>query len=416
MRAPIADWLVKIGLTEYTGLFVENELDLETLKDLTDADLRELGLPFGPRKRLLNALKQEAEPDSERRQLTVLYCDIVGSTQLAHLVDPEVLQTIIGLYEDTCAGCISRYDGYIHQRQGDGLIAFFGFPFAHEGEAARAIRAGLEIIDAMARLEVPEVGRLSVRVAVATGMTVVATVERGAFGETMNLAARLQGAAKPGSLVVSERVYRLAGGEFEYESLGDLDLKGIDVATRAYVVLGIGKAASRFDAVVHWNMSPLVGRSHEMETLLERWHSVCDQNAGQTVLISGEPGLGKSCIARSLLERLAADGLQPLRFQCSPFFVNSAFHPWIAHFERTLEFGRDEAPDSRLDKLEALLVGGYGLPLEDVRYIAAMLSLPHEGRYGPLTLTPQIAKEETIRVVVNIVNAAVLAEPIPVAF
>ena len=153
MTAPIADWLVKIGLAEYTGLFVENELDLGTLRDLTDADLKELGLPFGPRKRVLNALKQETVPDGERRQLTVLYCDIVGSTELAQLVDPEVLQTIIGLYEDTCAECISRYDGYIHQRQGDGLIAFFGFPFAHEGEAARAIRAGLEIIEAMAHLD-----------------------------------------------------------------------------------------------------------------------------------------------------------------------------------------------------------------------------------------------------------------------
>jgi class 3 adenylate cyclase/tetratricopeptide (TPR) repeat protein len=411
MRAPIADWLVKIGLAEYTELFVENELDLETLRDLTDADLRELGLPFGPRKRLLNALKQATEPDGERRQLTVLYCDIVGSTQLAQLVDPEVLQTIIGLYEDTCAECISRYDGYIHQRQGDGLIAFFGFPFAHEGEAARAIRSGLEIIEAMARLEVPEVGRLSVRVAIATGITVVATIERGAFGETMNLAARLQGAAKPGSVVVSERVYRLAGGEFEYESLGELDLKGIDVSTRAYVVLGIGKAASRFDAVVRWNMSPLVGRAHEMETLLERWHSVCDRNIGQTVLLSGEPGFGKSRVAYSLLERVAADGVQPLLFQCSPFFVNSAFHPWIANLERTLEFGRDETPDSRLDKLEALLVRVHGQPLEDVRFIAAMLSLPYESRYGPLTLTPRIAKEETIRVVVNIVKAAALAEP-----
>lgn len=141
MRAPIADWLVKIGLAEYTELFVENELDLETLRDLTDADLRELGLPFGPRKRLLNALKQATEPDGERRQLTVLYCDIVGSTQLAQLVDPEVLQTIIGLYEDTCAECISRYDGYIHQRQGDGLIAFLAF--LSRTKARRHARSGL---------------------------------------------------------------------------------------------------------------------------------------------------------------------------------------------------------------------------------------------------------------------------------
>jgi class 3 adenylate cyclase/tetratricopeptide (TPR) repeat protein len=418
MTASIADWLGKIGLGQYAGVFVDNEVDLATLRVLTDADLKELGLPFGPRKRLLNAVKQEAEPglaqpapEGERRQLTVLFCDMVGFTELAQRVDPEVLQTIARLYEDACAACISHYDGYIYQRLGDGIVAFFGFPLAHEGEAARAIRSGLEIAEAIARLEVPVVGRLRVRIGIATGIVVVAAGERNVVGETMNLAARLQAAARPGRVVVSERVYRLAGGEFEYESLGEPELKGISVPTRAYAVLGVGKAASRFDAAIRQNVPPLVGRAREMERLLERWQSVCNREGGQTVLLSGEPGLGKSHIASALLERLATNGVKSLRFQCSPFHINSAFYPVISNFERTLDFGRDEAPDSRLDKLEALLVGGYRLPLDDVRIIAAMLSLPHEHRYGPFTMTPRLAKEETIRVLVNIVRAAARTEP-----
>lgn len=413
MTASIADWLDKVGLGQYAGLFVDNEVDLRTLRVLTNADLKELGLPFGPRKWLLNALKQETElasarpvPEGERRQITVLFCDMVGSTELAQRVDLEVLQTIHRLYEDACAACISRYDGYVYQRQGDGIIGFFGFPLAHEGEAARAVRSGLEIVEAIAHLEVPEVRRLRVHIGIATGIVVVAAGERNVVGETMNLAARLQGAASPGRIVVSELVYRLAGGEFEYECLGELDLKGIAVPTRAYVVLGVGKAASRFDAATRQNVMPLVGRAHEMQRLLERWQSVCHRGDGQTVLLSGEPGIGKSHIASSVVERLAADGARLLRFQCSPFYLSSAFYPVIYNLERTLDFSRDEAPDSRLDKLEALLVGQYGLPLDDVQFIAAMLSLPHEDRYGPLTMTPRRAKEETIRVLVNIVKAA----------
>ena len=181
---------------------------------------------------------------------------------------------------------------------------------------------------------------------------------------------------------MSERVYRLAGGEFDYENLGELNLKGIAAPTRAYRVVGVSAAVSRFDAAVRETMSPLVGRAHEMEVLLAHWQSVRDQRTGQAVLLSGEPGFGKSCIASALLERLKAEGARSLRFQCSPFYVNSAFYPIIANFERLLKFGRDELPDSKLDKLEALVVRDYGLPLGDVRLVAAMLSVPHEQRYG----------------------------------
>ena len=218
MSASISDWLKGIGLEEYAALFVDNAVDLTTLAILTDDDLKELGLPFGPRKRVLAALKNQghdrttdgagpagsgaAPLEGERRQLTVLFCDIVGFTEVAQQVDPEGLQTIVRRYEDACAVCISHYDGYVYQRLGDGVVAFFGYPLAHEGEASRAIRAGLEILESVARLEVPEVGRLRIRIGVDSGIVVVALGERNVVGEAMNLAARLQSTARPGSMVV----------------------------------------------------------------------------------------------------------------------------------------------------------------------------------------------------------------------
>jgi class 3 adenylate cyclase len=334
---------------------------------------------------------------------------LVGFTELTLRVDPESLETIIGKYEDACAACIGHYDGYVYRLLGDGVLAFFGFPLAHEGEAARAIRAGLEIVEAISRLEVPEIGRLKVRIGIATGIVVVAAGKR---SPGLNDEPRGPAAGSPaGGIVVSERAHRLAGGEFDYEDLGELDLKGIAVPTRAYGVLGVGTATSRFDATVREKGSLLVGRAEEMKTLLDRWQSVGDSGTGEAVMLSGEPGMGKSRIASALLERLGSEGVQSLRFQCSPFYINSAFHPLIANFERTLDFGRDEAPGARLDKLEALIVGHYGMPAGDVRFLAAMLSLPHEERYGPLTMAPRLVKEETIRVLVDIVKAAAQAGP-----
>ena len=418
MTTSISELLRELDLEQYTALFVDNEVDLQTLKILSDDDLKELGLPFGPRKRLLAALQQgdasrPARPsaeEGERRQLTVLFCDLVGFTELTLRVDPELMETIIRNYEDACAACISRYDGFIYRLLGDGILAFFGFPSAHEGEASRAIRAGLEIVETISRLDVPEVGRLNVRIGIATGIVVVAEGKRNVVGETMNLAARLQGVAEPGAIVVSERVYRLAGGEFDYEPLGELELKGIAGPTQAYRVQGVSAAISRFDAAVRENMSPLVGRAQEMELLLGRWQLVRDQRKGQAVLLSGEPGFGKSRIASALLEQLEGQDARALRFQCSPFYVNSAFHPISTTFERMLEFGREETPQSKLDKLEALLVQRYRLPSSDVRFVAGVLSLPYDERYGPLVMAPRLFKEETIRVLVDVLKAAAHAE------
>lgn len=423
MTDSLADFLQRVGLQQHASLFEQNEVDLATLRILTEDDLKELGLPFGARKRLVAALRDgreqapSAEPPSlpaqegERRQLTVLFSDIVGFTELAQSVDPEVLRTIVRRYEDACTVCIGHFDGYVYQRLGDGIIGFFGYPLAHEGEAARAIRAALEIQEAIAHLDLPEKRRLQVRIGIASGIVVVSPAERNVVGEAMNLAARLQGAARPGGIVVSEPVHRLAGGEFEYEDLGQLELKGLGGATRAFAIRGLSRIESRFEAVVRERLSPLVGRSHEMHTLLERWQQVCRTGRGEAVLLSGEPGLGKSRIVRALRESTEAEGLESLRFQCSPFYVNSAFQPMVANTEHTLDFGRDESPESRLDKLEALMVGQYGLSRSDVRFMANMMALPFETRYGPFNMAPRLVKEETIRVLVQIVEAAARDRP-----
>jgi class 3 adenylate cyclase/tetratricopeptide (TPR) repeat protein len=433
-------WLQELGLERYTAVFAENDVDLDAVRLLEDNDLEKLGVSLGHRKRLLKAIAElngvvapapasaaaptgsrgsdtDAAPAvvtieaGERRQLTVLFCDMVGFTELANRVDPEVLQRIIRSYEDACAVCITHYAGYVFQRLGDGIVAFFGYPLAHEGEAERAIRAALEIIESLSHLDVPDAGHLAVRIGVATGVVVVSSAEKGAVGETMNLASRLQGIAQPGSIVVSERVHRLAGGSFNYEDLGEQTLKGIARPTHAYRILGVSEAASRFEAAhAEAALTPLVGREQELGLLMERW-ALAQDGEGQVVLLSGEPGIGKSRILSALRERLEAQGAQALRFQCSPYYVNSAFYPIIDNFERALKFARDESPESRLDKLEALVVGHYGRPLADVRFVASMLSIPCEDRYGAQPMTPQKHKDETLRSLVDLSEAAARKQP-----
>ena len=431
----ISEWLLSLGLAQYASVFEDNGIDLEALALISESELEKLGVLLGHRKKLLKAIAElngaetptlatpaeairvtpaqvaSRPTEGERRQLTVLFCDMVGFTGLANRVDPEVLQRIIRSYEDACAVCITRYEGYVFQRLGDGIVAFFGYPLAHEGEAERAIHAGLEIVDSLSKLSVPEVGKLQVRIGIATGLVVVSSAEKGAVGETMNLASRLQGIAQPGSIVVSERVHHLAGGSFDYEDLGEQTLKGIARPTHAYRILGVSEAASRFEAAHgEAGLTPLVGREQEIGLLLERW-ALAQDGEGQVVLLSGEPGIGKSRILSALRERLEGQGAQTLRFQCSPYYVNSAFWPSIDNFERALKFGRDETPESKLDKLEALIVIHYGRPLSDVRFIASMLSIPCEEHYGAISMTPQKHKDETLRTLVDLTEAAARKQP-----
>ena len=415
MKAPsLSEWLKSRDLERFIEVFEENEVDLPTLRLLTESDLKELGLPFGPRKRILNLLAEEkaldkTAPIGERRQLTVLFCDMVGFTKLAYKLDPETLQTVIRAYEEACTACVTRYEGYIFTMLGDGVVAFFGFPLAHESEAERAVRAGLDIVETIARLHVRGAGRLQVRIGIASGMVVVASGERNAVGETMNLASRLQTVAKPGSVVVSESVRRMAGGEFEYENLGEKELKGVTGLTKVHRVLGVSQAESRFEAATRRVLTPIVGRDTEISALIDCWRGVRETGSGRAVLLRGEAGIGKSRIISVLRERLQNEAGQTQLFQCSPFFANTAFYPIQASFERMLVAVRDAR--GRLDQLEALVVDRLGLAREDMRFIAALLSIPYQERYGAILVSPRLAREETMRVLIEFVRAEARTQP-----
>src|SRR5580698_5244150 len=418
----LSEWLKSHDLEQLVEIFDENEVDLATLRILTDSDLKELGLPFGPRKRILNVLREEKAREksgppqvdtsiSERRQLTVLFCDMVGFTKLSYKLDPEAMQIVLRAYEETCETCVNRYDGYVFRILGDGIVAFFGFPLAHESGAERAVRAGLDIISAIAGLNLQSVGRLQVRIGITSGMVVIASGERNAVGETINLAARLQTIAKPGSVVISDSVRRMAGGGFEYEDMGEKELKGVSGPTRVYRVLGVSRAESRFEAATQRELTPIVGRDAEIAALLDDWRQVEETGVGRAVLLRGESGIGKSRMASALRERIQDDSRRTMVFQCSPFFVNSAFYPIRASFERALRLGQDLDAEARLDKLEAVVIDRLGLAKDDMRLIAALLSIPYQERYGSILVSPKLAKEETMRVLIDFTRAHARTAP-----
>jgi class 3 adenylate cyclase len=401
----LTDFLAAHGLDHLADLFAANEVDLETLRLLSEDDLKELGLAFGPRKKILAALRQPepelapaaAEPAAaERRQLTVMFADMVGFTEVAHRVDPEELKAIIATYEERCTAAITAQGGYLFTTLGDGIVAFFGYPAAHEDEAARAIRAGLAILDSLKGLEVPGGGPFQVRIGIATGIVVVAPGERNAVGETMNLAARLQALAEPDTLIITDRVRRNAGGQFLTTALGPHHIKGIDEVKLLYRVDGRAEADSRFAAAGRETL-PLVGRRHEVELILDRWHHVRAEGIGHAVLLGGEAGIGKSRILAAVREAAEADGVHPLLFQCQPHQTHTAFHPIVAAFGRLLGYAADLGGAERLDRLLAF-TRLTGIPPDDARFLAAMLSLPFEDRLGGIAVAPKRAKAETIRV------------------
>ena len=356
-----------------------------------------------------------SETAGERRQLTVMFCDLVGSTALSEKLDPEELRGLLHAYRTLCGDVIARYDGFVARYVGDGILTYFGWPTAHEEDAERAVRAALEIVHSVKRASSAE--NLLVRIGIATGPVVVGEVagvgdqSKLAVGSTPNLAARLQGLASADQIIIAASTRRLVGNSFELNDLGERDLKGIAEPVHAWRVERALVTESRFDASHGIGaMTPLVGREDELDLLLRRW-SQAEDGEGQVVLLSGEPGIGKSRILNALRERLEVEGVQALRFQCSPYYVNSAFWPVIDNFERTLKFARDETTDSKLDKLEALIVTQYGRSLADVRFVAAILSIPCEQRYGPVPMTPQKNKDETLRTLVDITEAAARRQP-----
>jgi class 3 adenylate cyclase/predicted ATPase len=359
--------------------------------------------------------------EAERRQLTVLFCDLADSTRLASQLDPEDLREVVLAYQAACVEVLQRFDGHVAQYLGDGLLVYFGYPQAHEDDAQRAVRAGLGILDVMGalntRLQRDKGIRLAVRIGIHTGPVVVGTMGSGgrheqlALGETPNLAARLQSLAAPDTVAISETTHRLVQGYFRCDDLGSPSLKGIETPMRVYRVVGESAAQSRLDVAGSTGLTPFVGRDHEVGLLQERWAQSRD-GLGQVVLLSGEAGIGKSRLVRVLTERVADEGASWLTLRCSPYHTNSAFYPVIEHLQRLLQWHRNETPAARLATLEQTLQT-MGLPLaEVVPLLAALLSLPVPEQYPPLALSPQRQKQKTQEALVAWLLAETVRQPV----
>ena len=425
----IAAWLRGLGLERYEEAFRENEIDAGILPKLTADDLKDIGVTIvGHRRKLLESIAALAEPASapqpepsapaeaaakarrgqaERRQLTVLICDLVGSTELSVKLDPEDMGRVIRAYQECCAGVVARWGGHVAKYMGDGVLAYFGWPQAHEDEAERAVHAGLELAAAVNRLEARDGARLAARVGVATGVVMVgelvgegAAQEQAVIGETPNLAARLQALAEPGTVVIAASTRRLVGGLFELTDLGPQRLKGFAEALAAFRVVGEGDAEGRFEALRGGRLTPLIGREHELAMLLERW-TWAKGGDGQVVLISGEPGIGKSRLLRALRQELRAKPHFALSHFCSPHHTTSAFYPIITRLERAAGFARQDEPEAKLARLEAMLGHTTTHLDETVPLLAALLSIPVGDRDPGLNLNPQRQKQRTLEVLVE---------------
>jgi class 3 adenylate cyclase/tetratricopeptide (TPR) repeat protein len=423
----VTEWLRTVGLEQYAPAFRDNDIDAEVLARLTAEDLVQLGVTsIGHRRRLLDAMasfakkQRTAEPsalstrcsgpaaDDERRQMTVMFCDLVGSTSLSTALDPEDLQEIIDAYHQCVAQTVARFEGFIFRCMGDGVVVLFGYPHSHEDDAERAVRSGLALIDAIAGVKAPN--GLQLRVGIATGIVVFDHGDahmRDVVGETPNLAARLQTIAEPNAVVIEHTTRAQIGGMFKLWELGPLRLKGFAESQRAWRVVAEGDILSRFEAL-RPQSTPLVGRAEELDLLLRRWGQA-KAGEGRVVLISGEPGIGKSRMAAALSRAIQSEPHTQLRYFCSPSNQASALYPFIAHLERTAGWGREDTPDQKLAKLQAWL--GPGARGDDeITLLAELLALPNSA--GELNLTPQRKREKLFEALLRPFETATRTQPV----
>jgi class 3 adenylate cyclase/predicted ATPase len=427
----VAAWLRGLALEQYAPAFRDNDVDCEVLPELTADDLIGLGVTsIGHRRKLLAAiavLKSETastlvadasdgpsptlasasaarSTDAERRQLTVMFCDLVGSTTLSTRLDPEEMSNVLGAFQKACVNAVIGFGGSVAKYMGDGALVYFGYPEAHEDDAERAVRAGLALIDAMAAMHLSVPVRPQVRVGIATGLVVVGELigegsaqERVAVGETLNLAARIQAVASPDSVVVSELTHRLAGAAFEYEELGQHELKGIPDPASLWCVAGESSALGRFQSRVVGGLTPLVGRAEEIALLRRRWDQA-KEGDGQLILLAAPAGFGKSRMTQAFREHLDDPSVTCLQYFGSPFHVNSAFYPFIRQLEWAAGIVRTDTGPGKLDKLEAVLLGSGEGKAQAATLVADLLSIPFGERYPPLQLTEAVQKQRTMEV------------------
>jgi class 3 adenylate cyclase/tetratricopeptide (TPR) repeat protein len=412
----IKSWLANHGFERFTDVFVENEIDLEALSELADEHLKELGLPLGPRVKMLKAIQQlaldvpadsgqranmpsgtGAHGEAERRQLTVMFVDMVGSTQLSGELDPEDMRQLLLGYQSAVGTAVARYGGHIARYFGDGVLCYFGWPRAHEKSAEESVRAGLAVTEAVAGLQSAAKESLAARVGIATGLVVVgdiigegASEEEAVVGETPNLAARLQGLAEPGQVVVSETTRRLVDGAFTAASLGAVELKGFASDVGAFVVTGEKSQAAHFEAGASDQVSELVGREHELAMIQDRWKRAV-AGEGQAVLLLGEAGIGKSRIVQAFVEGLQNETHYRIRQRWTPFHTDTPLYGSVQHMLSHAGFQPDDSDEDKLDKLEGLLLDKKHAPV-----FAELLGVDGSARYGKLGLSSEQLRYETL--------------------
>ncbi|MGY4625277.1 adenylate/guanylate cyclase domain-containing protein [Bradyrhizobium sp. USDA 4486] len=440
----LAEWLAGHGLGQYAKIFAENHIDFSVLPDLTENDLEKLGVSsLGHRKKLLTAVKaltaarqpigtptavasaaavspspEKHPPDKHReaefRQITVMFCDLVGSTQLSEKLDPEDLQKLIDAYRVECSAAIARYGGEVARYFGDGVMAFFGWPYAHEDDAVRAVHASLEIVFGITKISGPVT--LNCRVGVCSGPVIVGEIgdsgtwSMDAVGETPNIAARLQTLAAANTVLISESTRRLVWGAFDFQDVGLHELKGLSEPLHVYRVLSAKHSASRFEAAHTGSLTPLIGRSTELSLLLDRWRKV-NEGEGQVILLSGIPGVGKSRLLHELISHVQHEPHVLLHHQSSPYHSQSAFYPVIGQIEQAAQLGARDAETDKLAKLTTYLPRSISNSKEAVLLVAKLLSIPLENNQELSGLTPQQIKNRTISTLVDMILAYSVQRP-----
>ena len=416
----IRQWLEQLGLEQYAEVFARNDVDLEALRLLTEGDLEKLGVSLGNRKKLLSAIArfdgsarpvgaadtpfhlQSTPTEAERRQLTVMFCDLVESTALSQRLDPEDYREVVRAYQAACTAAITMYDGHIAQHLGDGLLVYFGYPKAHEDDAQRAVRAGLELIDAVGRLSLTS-GPIGVRVGIHTGLVVVgevgtgSTTEQLALGDTPNIAARIQGLAQVNEVVVSATTEKLLARLFQSGPLGARTLKGVERPVECHRILSANPARTSLDAKDRF--TALVGRDQDLGLLVDRWERACE-GQGQVVLLTGEPGIGKSRLVRALRERLAGTERLWIETRCSPYFTQTPLYPIVEALPRLLEWTAGDSSEAELRKLEEVIVKCDIDPIEAVPLLAILLARPTPAQYPLPPMTPVRERRRTLETIV----------------
>jgi class 3 adenylate cyclase/predicted ATPase len=434
----VGEWLRNFGLGQYEPAFIESAIDFDVLPQLTEHDLEKLGMRLGDRKRFINAINARrvdspttemgdsssdhpATRVAERRHLTVMICDLVGSTAIATRLDPEDMGAVIDAFQAACARIILAFDGFLADFRGDGIFAYFGYPRAHEDDAERTVRTALDIAAAVARLKTPAEEPLSVRIGIATGLVVVGDRGEGAFrdhtvvGDTPSLAARLQVLAEPGTVVIAASTRRLLGDLFQLRDLGLHNVKGIAEPVAAWAVDGVSASRSRFEATRAAGVTKFIGRENEVDFLLQR-QRLASKGEGQIVLMSGEPGIGKSRLVATLEERIADQPHTFLQYQCSPHHANSALFPFIAQLGRAIAFKADDTPEERFNKLQAYLAKASPRVHEVTPLFAALLSIPIGDRYPNLPHNPAQQRRRTFAALLDRIESLALQKPILLSF